>query len=230
MVLDDAASSHSGATITAALDAAQRITAGISPTLSVSAGAVSDMAGNPISSVSNFHITVEVAPVLTPPDDPPPRDTTPPRLLSSYYTTGTGALNMTFSEPLRSTINYTGIITGGPLPEPDAGYGNRQETTPYIVINATLDGPQRGMVGERPGLFIEAGAVSDRSGNRIPHTDGILLVIDGMPPEFVSSYYNTGTGVLNVTFNEPLVRDHPLRPHARTRRRPGSQAASHWMM
>ena len=27
-----------------------------------------------------------------------------------------------------------------------------------------------------------------------------------MPPEFVSSYYNTGTGVLNVTFNEPLER------------------------
>ena len=61
-------------------------------------------------------------------------------------------------------------------------------------------------MGERPGLFVEAGAVSDRSGNRIPHTDGTLLVIDGKPPEFVSSYYNTGTGILNITFNEPLVQ------------------------
>ena len=211
VALDDAASSHSGDTITAVLDAAQRITAGISPTLSVSAGAVSDISGNPISPASNIQITVEVTPVLIIPDDPP-RDTTPPRLLSSYYTTGTGALNMTFSEPLRSQINYTGIILVGPSQNLTLDTVTAKNHT-IRVINATLDGPQRAIVGERPGLLIEAGAVSDRSGNRIPHTDGTLLVIDGMPPEFVSSYYNTGTGVINVTFNEPLERaDHPLRP------------------
>ena len=203
VALDDTASGHSGATITAVLDAAQRDTAGISPTLSISAGAVSDIYGNPIRQVSNFQITVEVAPVLTVPDDPP-RDTAPPRLLSSYYTTGTGALNMTFNEPLRSPINYTGIILVGlsqNLTLDDVTAKNHTG----MVINATLDGPQRAIVGERPDLSISAGAVSDRSGNRIPHTDGTILVIDGVPPEFVSSYYNTGTGALNVTFNEPLA-------------------------
>ncbi|MBI1657309.1 MAG: hypothetical protein IS632_00820, partial [Thaumarchaeota archaeon] len=203
VALDDAASSHSGDTITAVLDAAQRITAGDSPTLSVSGGAVSDISGNPISPASNIQITVEVTPVLIIPDDPP-RDTAPPRLLSSYYTTGTGDLNMTFSEPLLSQINYTGIILVGPSQNLTLDTVTAKNHT-IQVINATLDGPQRAIVGERPGLLIEAGAVSDRSGNRIPHTDGTLLVIDGMPPEFVSSYYNTGTGVLNVTFNEPLV-------------------------
>ena len=204
VALDDTASSYSGDTITAVLDTAQRITAGDSPTLSVSGGAVSDISGNPISPASNIQITVEVTPVLIIPDDPP-RDTTPPRLLSSYYTTGTGALNMTFSEPLRSQINYTGIILVGPSQNLTLDTVTARNHT-IRVINATLDGPQRAIVGERPGLSVEAGAVSDRSGNRIPYTDGILLVIDGMPPEFVSSYYNTGTGVLNVTFNEPLER------------------------
>ena len=145
VALDDAASSHSGDTITAVLDAAQRITAGDSPTLSVSGGAVSDISGNPISPASNIQITVEVTPVLTIPDDPP-RDTTPPRLLSSYYTTGTGALNMTFSEPLRSPINYTGIILVGSSQNLTLDTVTAKNHT-IRVINATLDGPQRAIVG-----------------------------------------------------------------------------------
>ena len=206
VALDEvAARGHSGVTIAVTLDAAQRTAIGDAPILSVSAGAVSDTAGNPIRQVSNFRIVVEAAPVITAPvtTPPPARDTTPPRLLSSYYDTGTGALNMTFSEPLRSPVNYTGIILVGPSQNLTLG---AVAVRNHIgsVINATLDGPQRTIVGDVPRLSIEAGSVSDRSGNRILQTDRTILVIDGIPPEFVLSHYNTGTGILNVTFNEPL--------------------------
>ena len=199
-----ASKSHSGRTITATLDAAQRDTAGDSPTLSVSAGAVTDVSGNPISPVSHLQIIVEATPVLIIPAEPPAaRDATTPHLLSSYYNTGTGALNMTFSEPLRPQINYTGIILVGPSQNVTLDTVAVKNHTGN-VINATLDGPQRTTIGDMPSLSIEAGAVSDRSGNPVPHTNGTITVIDGIPPEFVSASYNTGTGVLNVTFSEPL--------------------------
>ena len=133
----------------------------------------------------------------------PAQDTTPPRLLSSYYNTGTGVLNIIFSEPLRSTVNYAGIILVGPSQNLTLGAVAVKNHT-GSAINAILDGPQRTIVGDMPGLSIEAGAVSDQSGNRIPYTDGTITIIDGIPPEFASSSYNTGTGVLSITFSESL--------------------------
>ena len=62
----------------ATLDAAQRSTAGDSPTLSVLGGAVADVSGNPVSPASNIRIVVETPPVVIIPANPPPDPSPPP--------------------------------------------------------------------------------------------------------------------------------------------------------
>ena len=60
---------------------------------------------------------------------------------------------MTFSEPLRSPVNYTGIILVGPSQNLTLDTVTAKNHI-IQVINATLDGPQRAIVGERPACLL----------------------------------------------------------------------------
>ena len=185
--------SHSTDTITATLDAAQRTTVGDAITLTVSAGAVSDITGNDIAQAT---VSVTVT------------DGIPPTLTSSQYNTGSGILSMIFSEPLNeAAIRYDRLhirdigqsIGGLSLGDVPTRAVNPSSTT----ITLTLSDGQRQTLNDMvtPQLDIEAGAVADTAGNGIAAAPDQRITI---PPILVSSYYNIDTGILNITFSKPL--------------------------
>ena len=56
-----------------------------------------------------------------------------------------------------------------------------------------------------PQLDIDAGAVSDTSGNQIAAAaDQAITVLDTIKPTFSSASYKTGSGELKITFSEQL--------------------------
>ena len=179
---------HSTNTITATLSTAQRTTVGGAITLTVSTGAVSDIAGNDIVQAT---LAVDVT------------DGIPPTLSSAAYNTGTGILNITFSEPLGPTIAYSGIKLAGENGNVtlDAVTTKSHSTN---TITATLSTAQRTTVGGAITLTVSTGAVSDIAGNDIVQATLAVDVTDGIPPTLSSAAYNTGTGILNITFSEPL--------------------------
>ncbi len=129
-------------------------------------------------------------PNTDPPNTPPPtQDTTPPRLLSSYYNTGTGVLNITFSEPLsgaairydRMAVRDTGESSGGLALNAVASKTLDPSST---TITLTLLAAQRTTVNgmATPQLDIEAGAVADIAGNDISAApDQDITVINTAP-------------------------------------------------
>ena len=190
----------SSTTITLMLSDAQRITVNgmATPQLDIEEGAVADPSGNGIAAAPDQPVTVI--------------DGIPPTLASSHYNTGTGILNMTFSEPLNGTaigydrmaIRDTGESSGG-LALDDVT--TKALNANSITITLTLSDDQRQTLNSMtaPHLDIEAGAVADPSGNGIAAApDQPVTVTDGIPPTLASSHYNTGTGILNITFSEPL--------------------------
>ena len=189
VALDDVSTkSHSGETITATLNSTQRTTVGDTMTLSVSAGAVADPSDNDIAQTT---IPVDVT------------DGIPPTLVSSSYNTGTGILDITFSEPLDPTVTYSGIELAGEngnVALDDVSTKSHSGET----ITATLNSTQRTTVGDTMTLSVSAGAVADPSDNDIAQTTIPVDVTDGIPPTLVSSSYRTSTGILNITFSEPL--------------------------
>ena len=99
-------------TIEATLNTAQMEAVGLAPMLYMMEGAVRDIPGNPIEAVRGLDVAVLAA-------DAP--DITPPTLASSSYNTGTGILNITFSEPLNGTaIHYDRLLSGTPAGPPAA--------------------------------------------------------------------------------------------------------------
>ena len=203
LALDDVgtkAVNPSSTTITLTLSDAQRQTLNgmATPQLDIEEGAVADPSGNVIVAVPDKPITV--------------MDGIPPTLTSSHYNTGTGILNITFSEPLNGpAINYdriavrdAGESSGGLALNAVASKTLYSSST---TITLTLSTVQRQTVNDMiaPQLDIEAGAVADPSGNGIAAApDQPITTTDGTPPALASSHYNTGTGILNITFSEPL--------------------------
>ena len=194
VALDDVSPrEHSAETITATLDAAQRTTLGgtTTITLSVSEGAVADVAGNGILAVPDRSITIT--------------DGIPPTITSAAYEPGTGLLTITFSEPLGPAITYSGMVLAGEsgsVALDDVSTRDHSAET----ITATLDAAQRTTLGGTTTitLSVSEGAVADVVGNGIARATVTVAVTDGIPPALVSSSYNTGTGILVITFNEPL--------------------------
>ena len=187
---------HSIDTITATLDATQRTAVGDAMTLSVSEGAVADTAGNRIA-----RATARVA--VT--------DDIPPVLASSSYNTGTGVLIIAFSEPLGPTIHYdritvrdAGRSSGGlSLGDVDIRAVDHSSATMVLSLSAAQRQTVNGMAA--PQLAIGAGAIADAAGNEIlAAPDRSITVMDGIPPTVSSATYNTGTGVLVITFSESL--------------------------
>ena len=187
-------------TITLTLSDAQRMTVNGMAThqLDIEEGAVADPTGNGIAAASDQPVTTT--------------DGIPPTLASSHYNTGTGILNMTFSEPLNGTaISYDRIAVRD-AGESSGGLALDEVTTKAlnansITITLTLSDAQRMTVNgmATPQLDIEEGAVADPTGNGIAAaSDQPVTTTDGIPPTLASSHYNTGTGILNITFSEPL--------------------------
>ena len=197
VALDDVpARAHSAETITATLNAAQRTAVGNTMTLSVSEGAVADAAGNGILQAT---VTVAVT------------DGILPALVYSSYNTGTGILVITFSEPLGPTIHYDRITvrdvgqSSGGLALDDVA--TRAVDSSSATMALSLSAAQRQTVSgmASPQLDIGAGAITDTAGNGIlAAPDRSITIIDGIPPTVVSAAYNTGTGILSITFSEPL--------------------------
>ena len=166
------------------------------PQLDIDAGAVSDTAGNQIAAVSDQAITVN--------------DTIKPTFSSASYKTGSGQLKITFSEPLypakhvptKLHVRESGSNTGG------VTLSNGTITTNGTnSLTITLSNSDRTTVAglTTPQLDIEAGAVSDTSGNQIAAAaDQAITVHDTLKPTFSSASYKTGSGELAITFSEPL--------------------------
>ena len=192
----------SDTTIQATLDTAQIEAVGSAPMLYMMEGAVVDISGNSIGAVRGLDVAVLAAGAP---------DTTPPDLVSSHYNTGTGILNITFSEPLngiairydRIAVRDIGMSAGGLTLDGVAS----KTLDANIMMTLTLSDAQRQTINamNQPELDIEEGAVSDISGNMISATlDHSITIADGIPPAVVSADYNTGTGILSITFSEPL--------------------------
>ena len=188
--------SLSGAAITATLDQAQRTAiAGLTtPQLDIDAGAVSDANDNGIDASPDRAITVD--------------DTTKPTFVSATYSTGNGALVITFSETV-SAVDYAklhvrsqGAAAGGI----DLGDVTTKSLS-GAAITATLDQAQRTAIAglTTPQLDIDAGAVSDANDNGIDASpDRAITVDDTTKPTFVSATYSTGNGALVITFSETV--------------------------
>ena len=194
---DVSTKSHSDDTITATLNATQRTTVGGAITLSVSDGAITDIAGNGIAQTS---VAVTVTGGF------------PPALASSSYNTGTGILNMTFSEPLNGTAIRYDLMHIRDAGQSSDGLSLDDITTRALGFNSTtitltLSAAQRQTLNgmATPQLDIEAGAVSDIDGNGISAAPDLpVTIIDDTPPALLSASYNTDTGILSITFSEPL--------------------------
>ena len=216
---DIASMTAAGQAIDATLDPAQEAALGVPEIVQLYEGAVRDIPGNPISQTS---LEVTLA------------DSVPPTVSSATYNPGTGLLTISFSEPLNHTATiYPDIAVAGPI-QGDALrisaliaflYPDMAITDPVhlytldemsigtasdMAIEATLDAAQIDAVGSAPMLYMMEGAVRDIPGNSIGAVRGLDVTVldadalDTTPPALASSSYNTGIGILNITFSEPL--------------------------
>ena len=167
------------------------------PRLYIDAGAVSDIAGNTIDAAANKTIAI--------------RDTTKPTFASATYTTGSGVLNITFSEPLDSSkhvaikfhVRGSGQSMGGVTMSNGTISANGTDSLTFTLSNSDTGAVKQLTAPIQ--LDIDAGAVSDIAGNAIDSAvDQTITILDGTKPTFASAVYKTGSGALNITFSEPL--------------------------
>ena len=198
---------HDTDTMTFTLDTDQQIAFDtmLIPYLAVDHAAVHGQFDNPI--LEGYHILTV-------------HDTTPPEFASAAYHTGMGKLTITFDEGvpipdyskmhIRDSGNSTGGIT---LVDVDATYQNHLD-----ILFVTLNTSQRIAFGDltTPELDIDAGAVSDESGNPIVATPDQSIVLDDTTPPLVESVtYDTNLGMLLITFDEPVTTLNYSKMHIR---------------
>ncbi len=137
-------------------------------------------------------------------------DVTKPTFTSATFTTDTGVLNITFSEPLDSSKHVASKFHVRNLTQSSGGITLSNGTitsngTTFLTI--TLNSTAKASVNSTPTprLYIDAGAVSDTAGNAIAAaTNQTIAIRDTVPPEFSAAAYYTGNGTLTITFSEPL--------------------------
>ena len=166
------------------------------PQLDIDEGAVRDWLGESNAETINYPIDVTdgIAPVF----------------VSATYNTGTGVLDMTFSEPISDNVTFSGLHiresnqTSGGVTLTDASSQSVSSSTLTVTLSASQRDTANAIVGT-PQLDIDEGAVTDTSNNQIvASTDNLISVTDGIAPVFVSAQYTTGSGILNMTFSEPI--------------------------
>ena len=164
--------------------------------LDVDAGAVSDLAGNPIAAIADIPVGIE--------------DPIPPSLVQATYTVSTRTLNATFHEPLNGTLNV-GLLNVRDTGDPYNVEVSLSEATLDRVaghsVYFVLDAHQAVTLGRMnvPQLDVDAGAVFDVFGNPARAVADLdITVVDGVPPAALSAAYYRDKGVLRITFSEPL--------------------------
>ena len=134
---------------------------------------------------------------------------TDPTFDSAAYDTGTGILNVTFSEPMSDTtdlaklhVRESGRSSGGVTLT-----GAASQSVSGYSLAVTLSASQQSTVGGMiaPQLDIDAGAVSDADDNGIAAVaDRPITINDTVRPSFDSAAYVSSTGILALTFDEPI--------------------------
>ncbi len=166
------------------------------PQTDIDSGAVRDISGNLVAATENQSVTV--------------RDTIKPTFSSATFATGSGVLNVTFSENLNQTthnaskfhVRNTGESTGGVTLSNAMITANGTDS-----ITFTLDSTNAATVNAMPApqIDMEAGAVRDAAGNEIAAAaDQTITINDTILPTFSSATFTTGSGILHITFSEAL--------------------------
>ena len=132
-----------------------------------------------------------------------------PTFDSAAYDTGTGILSVTFSEPMSDTadlaklhVRESGQTSGGVTLT-----GAASQSVSDYSLAVTLSESQQSTVNamSTPQLDIDADAVSDAAGNGIAAVaDRPITINDTVRPSFDSAAYVSSTGILALTFDEPL--------------------------
>ena len=144
-----------------------------------------------------------------------------PTFGSATYDTGAGILNVTFSEPMSDTANLAklhvreyGQSSGGVTLT-----GAASQSVSVDTLAVTLSASQKNTVNamSAPQLDIDADSVSDAAGNGIAAVaDRPITINDTARPSFDSAAYVSSTGILALTFNEPVSRQPvPSKIHVR---------------
>ena len=188
--------SVSGSSLAVTLSASQQSTVGgmIAPQLDIDADAVSDAAGNGIAAVADRPITIN--------------DTVRPSFDSAAYVSSTGILALTFDEPISSRsfpskihVRESGQSSGG-VTLTGAAWTTSGSTVKFFLEPSHKSGIAA--LGTTQ-LDIDPGAISDVAGNKIARTpDRQITINDTTLPTFDSSTYDEDSGILRITFSEPI--------------------------
>ena len=132
-----------------------------------------------------------------------------PTFDSAAYDTGTGILSVTFSESMSDTadlaklhVRESGQTSGGVTLT-----GAASQSVSGHSLAVTLSESQQSTVSSMiaPQLDIDADAVSDAANNGIAAVaDRPITINDTVRPSFDSAAYVSSTGILALTFDEPL--------------------------
>ena len=150
--------------------------------------------------------------------------------LLPHTTRGQGILNVTFSEPMSDTVNLAkmhvrdsgqssgGVTLTGAAPQSVSG------SSLAVTLSASQQSTVGGMIA--PQLDIDADAVSDAAGNGIAAVaDRPITINDTVRPSFDSAAYVSSTGILALTFDEPISSQR-LSPQRSTSASPASPPAA----
>ena len=130
----------------------------------------------------------------------------PVNLVAATYHTLDRDLAMTFDKEINGTATDLSLLgirgaDGNPV-----SLANSAAAASGRTVTVTLDEPAAASVSEmaEPVLVMGEGAVTGIYGNLIAAGNHTITILDISPPLVASSSYNIDTGILNITFNEPL--------------------------
>ena len=135
------------------------------------------------------------------------RPVPPPAPVSAAYHPLAGSITVTFDATLGPAVHVDRLHVR------EAGRGDTgvalsgRPTVEGAVLTVALDAGRAGSIGAMasPRLDVGGGAVQDMYGNPVPAAAGLPLdVPDAVPPVLDSATYHNSTGLLSVSFSEPL--------------------------
>ena len=134
---------------------------------------------------------------------------TAPAFSSATYNTGTGVLAVAFSEPISDTVALSGLHvresgqSSGGVTLTGAASQSVSGSSLAVTLSASQQSTVGGMIA--PQLDIDADAVSDAASNGIAAVaDRPITINDTVRPSFDSAAYVSSTGILALTFDEPI--------------------------
>ena len=132
-----------------------------------------------------------------------------PAFSSATYNTGTGVLAVAFSEPISDAVALSGLHvresgqSSGGVTLTGAASQSVSGSSLAVTLSASQQSTVGGMIA--PQLDIDADAVSDAASNGIAAVaDRPITISDTVRPSFDSAAYVSSTGILALTFDEPI--------------------------